>query len=404
MISLEKFNIGIFEVPSIKNLITGYLPINNLRKLEIKDYLGRDSTLDELRNINEEFIDATLCISGGGGSIGSEICKQLLGFKPKRIILIERNELALYQIQRILNNLNIGKVAIEYVLGDVCSEKLLRKILKEFNVDYFFHASAYKHVPLVEENPLQSIYNNVFSTKVICETAQALGLKKVILISTDKAVRPTNIMGASKRVAEQIFQSYAENTFQIKNIDVNSRTVFSIVRFGNVLGSSGSVIPLFSEQIDQGGPITLTHKNIIRYFMTIEEAVSLVLNAANIAKGGELFLLDMGEPVKIFNLAKQMIIQRGLQVKDSDNPDGDIEIKITGLRPGEKLYEELLIGDKSYKTSNPLIFCAKENFLASKILFANLEKLFSSIEIMDKKATLDILETLVPEWRRSSSE
>jgi len=402
ILSLKKYNLTLFEIPSFKEIMDGQFSLNSLKKLEIKDFLGRDSSLKVQKDLSKEFTNSVICISGGGGSIGSEISKQLIEFKPSKIILIERNEYALYSIEKKLNKINHEEIDIKFILGDVCSEKLLKKLFKDFKVDIFFHASAYKHVPIVEKNPLQSIYNNVFSTNIICHTAKEAGLKKVILISTDKAVRPTNIMGASKRVAEQIFQAYDEKILNLDKSKNNSKTIFSIVRFGNVLGSSGSVIPLFSEQIDNGGPITLTHKEIIRYFMTIEEAVNLVLNVAYIAKGGELFLLDMGKPVKILNLAKQMIIQRGLKVKDKYNPNGDIEIKITGLRPGEKLYEELLIRDQPQKTSNPLIFSAKESFIGSEMLFSNLEKLFSAIKDMDEIVALKVLSDLVPEWKRSS--
>ena len=394
----QKYNLDVFEIPSFRNLISGDFNLKKLKKIEINNLLGRQVSINNFEEENQQFINSIICISGAGGSIGSEICNQLLKFKPNKIVLIERNEFALYQIQKKLNKFN-SDIKFQFILGDVCSKKLLRKIFKQHKVDYMFHAAAYKHVPIVEANPLQSIFNNVFSTKIICEVAVEENLKKVILISTDKAVRPTNIMGASKRVAELIFQTYAEKS---KNSPKSiSSTIFSIVRFGNVLGSSGSVIPLFLEQIESGGPITLTHKEIIRYFMTIEEAANLVLNAALIAKGGELFLLDMGKPTKIYSLAKQMIAQHGLTIKDENNINGDIEIKITGLRPGEKLYEELLIGDNPQKTINPKIFYAKEKFLHSKILFENLDKLFSSIEKMDIETSMKILSFLVPEWESS---
>ena len=395
----KKYNLDVFEIPSFKDLLSGNFNLNNLKKIEINinNLLGRKISINNFEE-NKQFANAVICISGAGGSIGSEICNQLLKYQPSNIVLIERNEFALYQIQKKLNKLN-SEIKFHYILGDVCSENLLKKIFSEYKVDYMFHAAAYKHVPMVEVNPLQSIFNNVFSTKIICETAIQENLKKVILISTDKAVRPTNIMGASKRVAELIFQTYAEKNK--KSPETTSNTIFSIVRFGNVLGSSGSVIPLFSEQIQSGGPITLTHKEIIRYFMTIEEAANLVLNTASLAKGGELFLLDMGKPTKIYSLAKQMIAQHGLTLKDENNKNGDIEIKITGLRPGEKLYEELLIGDNPQKTSNPKIFFAQEKFLDSKILFENLDKLFFAIEKMDIEASLKILSYLVPEWESS---
>ena len=394
----QKYSLDVFEIPSFKDLISGDFNLRKLKKIEINSLLGRQISINNFEEQNQQFINSVICISGAGGSIGSEICNQLLKFKPSKIVLIERNEFALYQIQKKLNTLK-SDIKFKFILGDACSKKLLKKIFNQYKVDYMFHAAAYKHVPIVEANPLQSIFNNVFSTKVICEAAVEENLKKVILISTDKAVRPTNIMGASKRVAELIFQTYAEkNKNSPKSI---SNTIFSIVRFGNVLGSSGSVIPLFIEQIESGGPITLTHKEIIRYFMTIEEAANLVLSTVLIAKGGELFLLDMGKPTKIYSLAKQMIAQHGLTFKDENNKNGDIEIKITGLRPGEKLYEELLIGDNPQKTINPKIFYAKEKFLDSEILFKNLDKLFLAIEKMDIETSLKILSFLVPEWESS---
>ena len=278
------------------------------------------------------------------------------------------------------------------MLGSATNASLVERCFNEHQVDVVFHAAAYKHVPLVEANPLVGLANNVLSTRVICAAAKKYGLRQMILISTDKAVRPTNVMGASKRLAELVVQSHASGS-----------TRFAMVRFGNVLGSSGSVVPLFRRQIAAGGPITLTHPAIIRYFMTIPEAAQLVLQAAVLAEGGDVFLLDMGEPVKIKSLAEQMVRLSGLEIKDKSNPNGDIEIVCTGLRPGEKLFEELLIDAESESTVHPLIFRAKESFLNQDYLFPQLDKLELAVNRQDTCAALEILGTLVPDWRHNKT-
>ena len=288
-----------------------------------------------------------VCVTGAGGSIGSELCRQIVKLQPEALLLLERSEPALYAIDQELTSCVPNSVKLLPVLGSACNEALLHDLFQRERVQVVVHAAAYKHVPLVEANPLAGIANNVFSTQVICQTAAALGLEKVLLISTDKAVRPTNVMGASKRLAELVVQGAAQ---------MSTSTSYSMVRFGNVLGSSGSVVPLFTKQ-------SRRCNHSCRYcslFMTIPEATQLVLQAAGLAKGGEVFVLDMGEPVRIYDLAQQMVTLSGLQLKDDANPDGDIEIKCTGLRPGEKLYEELLIDADVQPTEHPLICCAQE--------------------------------------------
>ena len=285
------------------------------------------------------------------------------------------------------------------ILGCAQNEELLLNIFNSHKVDYVFHAAAYKHVPLVEANPLQGILNNVFSTESICKAATNSGVKKVTLISSDKAVRPTNVMGASKRLSELLVQAYSE----LENKKKYPKTIFSIVRFGNVLGSSGSVVPTFVKQISSGGPVTITHPDIIRYFMTINEASKLVIQAMIYSTGGEVFLLDMGKPLKIFDLAKKMILLSGLTVRDKNNPNGDIEIIFTGLRPGEKLYEELLIGSESSSTKHPLIFKAKEKGIDANVLLPKLLILKKVISSLDKNLSLKILSELVPiEWKKKN--
>ena len=286
------------------------------------------------------------------------------------------------------------KIKIINILGNLTTKNFAKTIFNEHKIDVVFHAAAYKHVPLVESNPINGIYNNVISTKVICEESFKANIEKFIYISTDKAVRPTNVMGASKRLGEIIIQSFAELTNKKNSYTTN----FSIVRFGNVLGSSGSVIPLFKEQITKGGPVTVTHNEVIRYFMTIKEAVSLVLQASSLSTGGEVFILDMGKPVKIIDLAKQLIKLSGLTIKDTINPKGDISIEVVGLRKGEKLYEELLINGKAEKTSHPLIFKAKEKLIPYEQLMPMLDRLEKHLKMHDKKEVFNLLKFLVPEW------
>tara|TARA_Y100000589_G_C27103113_1_gene608908 strand:- start:453 stop:1322 length:870 start_codon:yes stop_codon:yes gene_type:complete len=286
---------------------------------------------------------------------------------------------------------------MKYILANINNFRLLKKIFQENKIDIIFHAAAYKHVPIIESNPIEGIENNVFSTYILCKAALSSLVKKVTLISTDKAVRPSNVMGASKRLAELIFQAYAEKSCsESKN---TNNTKFSIVRFGNVLNSSGSVVPFFKKQIANGGPVTVTHKDVYRYFMTMPEAAQLVIQATTLSVGGEVFLLDMGSPVRIFDLARQMIKLSGLKIKDANNPDGDIAIVTTGLRPGEKLYEELLIDAESKKTCHPLIYKANEDFIPLNELIMELSNLEKFIKNQDKNKVFDMLSKLVPEWK-----
>ncbi len=392
--NLKKFNFHIYTIPSIEDLISRDFEMNNGETIPIEKILGREKVNLEKLLSGKSFNNKTILVTGAGGSIGSELCNQILNLNPSKLVLLELSEHALYKIQKNLTTKTNDKICIKSFLGNACDEKLLSQIFRQESIELVFHASAYKHVPIVEENPLVGIKNNVFSTLALCKVAREFNVKKVILISTDKAVRPTNIMGASKRLAEMIIQVFSE---EIKK--ENSITKFSMVRFGNVLNSSGSVIPLFKEQINNGGPITVTHPEIIRYFMTIEEASQLVLQASEMTLGGDLFVLDMGNPVKITDLAKQMISLSGLQLKDQNNPNGDVEIKFTGLRPGEKLFEELLIDAECLETSHPLIFRAIEKSINPSKLWNKLNELKMKIDQQDLQSSLIILSELVPEWK-----
>lgn len=351
---LEALSIPVQTVPSMSELVAGQARINDIRDLEIEDLLGRDPVKPDTAAVSASLYGKSVLVTGAGGSIGSELCRQILRHKPKTLVLFEQSEFSLYSIERELQSVNqvegLG-VSLHPVLGSVTHRRRCETVMKVFNVQTVYHAAAYKHVPLVEHNVIEGVQNNVFGTWHTAEAAVAAGVDRFVLISTDKAVRPTNVMGASKRLAELVLQGLAQR---------QSKTVFSMVRFGNVLGSSGSVVPLFRDQIRDGGPVTVTHPDIIRYFMTISEASQLVLQAGSMGKGGEVFVLDMGEPVKIADLARKMIHLMGLEEQTAENPSGDIEITFTGLRPGEKLYEELLIGDDPQGTTHPRIMKARE--------------------------------------------
>jgi FlaA1/EpsC-like NDP-sugar epimerase len=339
-------------------------------------------------------------VSGAGGSIGAELCRQIVACRPARLVLFEVSEVALYQIDRELHDMAASSgVEVVPVLGSVTDQRLCRATLVDHGIDIIFHAAAYKHVPLVEANPLAGIVNNVLGTRALADAAVAAGVARVVLISTDKAVRPTNVMGASKRMAEMVIQDLSRRA---------PDTVFSMVRFGNVLGSSGSVVPLFAEQIARGGPVTLTHNEVTRYFMTVQEAVSLVLVAGSFAggerhRGGDVYVLDMGKPVRIRDLAERMIHDAGYTVRDAQNPGGDIEILVTGLRPGEKLHEELLIGEGLLTTPHPRILRARED-CASELDMANaLARLRIAIGQGDAAAALDVLDTVVEGYDRQDA-
>jgi FlaA1/EpsC-like NDP-sugar epimerase len=336
-------------------------------------------------------------VTGAGGSIGSELCRQIIKCHPRQLLLVEMSEFALYQIhQELMGTLaalqsDHETMAIELVplLASVCDEVRMHEIMSTWRPHTIYHAAAYKHVPLVEHNPAEGVRNNVWGTIVCAQLAARNGVPNFVLISTDKAVRPTNIMGATKRLAEMVLQALA----------ASHRTSFAMVRFGNVLGSSGSVVPLFREQIKNGGPITLTHQDITRYFMTITEAAGLVIQAGAMSTGGDVFVLDMGQPVRIADLAERMVVLSGLTLRDNENPEGDIEITITGLRPGEKLFEELLIGNNPQPTQHPRIMKADEEFLSWDVLQAKLNALQACMKVNDAPALRGMLQELVPSYQ-----
>lgn len=382
---LEPLTIPVQTVPSMSELVAGQARINDIRDLEIEDLLGRDPVRPDTALVADSLYQKAVMVTGAGGSIGSELCRQILRHKPRILVLFEQSEFSLYAIERELQSINRIEcldVELHPLLGSVTHRRRCEVIMKAFGIQTVYHAAAYKHVPLVEHNVIEGVQNNVFGTWHAAEAAIATGVERFVLISTDKAVRPTNVMGASKRLAELVLQGLAQR---------QNGTVFSMVRFGNVLGSSGSVVPLFRDQIRDGGPVTVTHPDIIRYFMTIPEASQLVLQAGSIGKGGEVFVLDMGEPVKIADLARKMIHLMGLDEKTEDNPDGDIEVVFSGLRPGEKLYEELLIGDDPQGTVHPRIMMAREVSMSWADMEATLDKLMRASQSFDCKGMVEVL-------------
>ena len=395
---LAKFNIKIMLVPSLNEITSGKKFIEDLKPLTVSDLLSREIAEPDIEMMRNIIFNKTVCVTGCGGSIGSEICREIVKYFPKKLILIDNSESSLYEINQELAKICSNNTLLEIALGDVKASYFINSIFNKEAIDIVFHAAAYKHVPIVEINPIQGIYNNVFSTKVICEAALRNNIPKIIFISTDKAVRPTNIMGASKRLAEQIVQFYSQENQKLTKQITNKKSVFSIVRFGNVLGSSGSVVPLFQKQIDSGGPITLTHKEMQRFFMTIKEAAQLVIQSVDLAEGGEVFLLDMGIPVKIRDLAEKMIKLNGLSIKNKKNPNGDIEIVSSGIRPGEKLYEELLIDSESIKTKHSKIFRGNDTFYKENFSINELNKLEDNLRENNIYASLKILKKFVPEW------
>jgi len=382
--------VNVRSLPSVSDLAQGKVRIDDLREISIKDLLGRDAVEPNRELLKANIADKVVMVTGAGGSIGSELCRQIVFLKPKQLILFEVNEFSLYQVDQELERIGMPNVEILPILGSVRDRERLEKICRHFAVQTIYHAAAYKHVPLVEFNNSEGILNNSIATRVVAEVAIAAKVETFVLISTDKAVRPTNTMGATKRVAELVLQAFAEQ---------KHGTCFAMVRFGNVLDSSGSVIPLFKQQIKAGGPVTVTDENIVRYFMTIPEAVELVIQAGAMSKSGDVFVLDMGEPVRIYDLAKKMIQLSGLQVWDENNPDGDIEIKCTGLRPGEKLYEELLVGDNTSKTDNPLIMRAEEVKLDWGTLEPILDQLQEAATISNQERIRELLIEAVAEFR-----
>lgn len=408
--SLVSHKLSVRTLPGLSDLAAGRVSLSDLRDLDIDDLLGREAVKPDGGLLNHNTHRMTVLVTGAGGSIGSELCRQILKTQPRKLLLLEMSEFALYRIhqelQASLVNLELDNDSIEIVplLASVCDDVRIQQIMNTWCPETVYHAAAYKHVPLVEHNPAEGVRNNVWGTKVCAHAAILSGVKNFVLISTDKAVRPTNIMGATKRLAEMVLQALsARNQKDRLNADRFSQgeTIFSMVRFGNVLGSSGSVVPLFREQIKNGGPITLTHRDITRYFMTIPEAAQLVIQAGSMGVGGDVFVLDMGQPVRIYDLACRMIELSGLTVRDEANPDGDIGISVTGLRPGEKLYEELLIGENPQCTSHPLIMKAHEEFLGWDQLEEKLRLLGYAMGINDVLTIRTILQELVQGYQPS---
>ncbi|WP_216161302.1 nucleoside-diphosphate sugar epimerase/dehydratase [Polynucleobacter sp. MWH-Creno-3A4] len=413
--SLNGSGVRVRTLPGLIELASGLAKVLDLHDLDMNDLLGRSVVPPKVELLEKNIRNQVILVTGAGGSIGSELCRQIINFSPKSLILVDSSEHSLYLIYEELKRALIGlegsslarvgddqdsllhldsSIKLVPCLASVRDEELLLKLFRAHQPATVFHAAAYKHVPLVEQNPVEGIRNNVFGTLTCAQISLKCGVRNFILVSTDKAVRPTNVMGASKRIAELVLQAMA---------DIPSKsgrfTNFSMVRFGNVLGSSGSVAPLFSAQIAAGGPITLTHSEVTRYFMTIPEAAQLVIQASSMAVGGDVFVLDMGEPVRIYDLAVKMIYLSGLLVKDDAHPHGDIEIKVTGLRPGEKLYEELLIGDNPQPTVHSKIMKAHEEFLSWGDLEQELKKLNVALDACDYKLIRSALKKLVPGYQ-----
>lgn len=350
---LSRFPLEVKSLPNLDDIENDLVTLDQIKFVEVDDILGREVVLPKKELLQKTIEGGNILITGAGGSIGAELSRQIKDLKPSLIILLDNSEYNLYNIHHELTISNGVKVIP--ILSTVTNYNQIYNVIEKYKIDAIYHAAAYKHVPMVELNVVSGVYNNVIGTYNVAKAANELMVKNMVLISTDKAVRPTNVMGASKRLSEFILQSFA---------DQNSETCFSMVRFGNVIDSAGSVVPLFRKQIKEGGPVTVTHRNITRYFMSIPEAVQLVLQSGSMAKGGDVFVLDMGDPIKILDLAYRMIHLSGLKPIDNNNPDGDIKIKFTGLRPGEKLYEELLIGDDVIQSKHPRIMQAREEKLS----------------------------------------
>ena len=396
---LRELQVHVRSLPDLVDLAQGHVTVLDIKELDPDDLLGREPVAPNRQLIEKNILGKTVLISGAGGSIGSELCRQILQVGPKQLLLLDHSEYGLYAIESELRaQLNANpqlKTELIPLLGNVRDAERLETIFTKWNIDTVYHAAAYKHVPLVEHNPSEGLQNNVLGTLNLAQAAKKHHTANFVLISTDKAVRPTNVMGATKRFAELVLQALANQD--------NSATCFSMVRFGNVLGSSGSVVPLFREQIKAGGPVTLTHAEVTRYFMTIPEAAQLVIQAGAMAKGGEVFVLDMGQPVKIYDLAKRMIELSGLSVKNPETGSGDIEIVVTGLRPGEKLYEELLIGENPTSTPHPRIMMAREDFLPWEALRAELDLLQTGLSKDDFQVLVGQLQRLVNGYQPSGN-
>lgn len=389
--SLRTLPVHTRTLPGLADLTSGRVTVRDFRELDVEDLLGRAAVAPQAELLACSLFNQTILVTGAGGSIGSELCRQILLERPRRLLLLDHNEFGLYTLHRELQawcHAQTSDVELVPLLASVANRQRLDWICAQYRPDTVYHAAAYKHVPMVECNPSEGIFNNVFGTLNMAQAAQAARVASFVLVSTDKAVRPTNLMGASKRMAELILQAMADRAG-------THDTRFCLVRFGNVLGSSGSVVPMFREQLSQGGPLTITHPEVTRYFMTIPEAAQLVLQAAAMATGGEVFVLDMGEPVKILDLARRLVGLSGLQVRDATQPDGDIEFSFIGLRPGEKLYEELLIGDNPTATAHPRIMKAHEDFMAWPELMTKLEQLQQAARAENVVAIRQVLRACV---------
>jgi FlaA1/EpsC-like NDP-sugar epimerase len=372
-------------IPAFADLVRGDLDVLDIQDIDLEDLLGRDPVMPREDLMKSCIEGRSVLVTGAGGSIGAELCRQIMEVNPRRLVMVEQSEYALYQIERELTDvLRHSGRSLELVplLASVRDCKHMRRILEAFDVETMYHAAAYKHVPMVEFNAIEGVRNNVFGTYATAKAAIDAGVGVFVLVSTDKAVRPANVMGASKRLAEGVLQALSTT---------QASTKFCMVRFGNVLGSSGSVVPLFREQIQAGGPVTVTHKDIIRYFMTAPEAAQLVLQAGAMARGGDVFVLNMGEPISIYDLACRMIRLMGYEVKTAERMSGDIEIKVTGLRPGEKLYEELVLGENVTGTGHPMIMRAHEQSLSADDMEALLEHLRTACDEYDCEAVSAIL-------------
>ncbi len=392
--AIRKARVTVRTMPDLTALAQGRVAVSDLRELDIEDLLGRDVIAPDQALLDRNIRGKVVMVTGAGGSIGSELCRQIVKNRPSSLLLVEQNEFGLYlilgELEKAALAIQDADIRIIPFLASVRDGPRLEQIMTAWKPSTVYHAAAYKHVPLVEYNPAEGIKNNVTGTVAAAKAAQKAGVENFVLISTDKAVRPTNIMGASKRLAEMVLQA-----LDADRVTSGTTTSFSMVRFGNVLGSSGSVVPLFRQQIRDGGPVTLTHPEITRYFMTIPEASQLVIQAGAMASGGDVFLLDMGEPVRIVDLARRMVELSGFSVLDDDNPEGDIELRITGLRPGEKLFEELLIGDNPQPTPHPRIMRAREDFLRWPELTERLAALEKALDENDIPLAQSILKMLV---------
>ena len=402
---LEDFPVVVKTLPALEEIASGHVEVSDLRPIDVEDLLGRDPVTPDLELLTAQVHGKVVMITGAGGSIGSELTRQLLRLGPKTLVLFDVSEAALYEIsleiEELQRRLHLeaedsrpGETTVVQVLGTVLDRKLVDRTIAAQHVEVIYHAAAYKHVPIVEVNPFVGLQNNTFGTLVVAEAAKEHGVERFVLVSSDKAVRPTNIMGASKRLAELILQSLAQDC---------TSTIFTMVRFGNVLDSSGSVVRLFRSQIKAGGPVTVTHPDVVRYFMSMPEAAQLVIQAGAMATGGEVFVLDMGAPVKIDDLARTMIRLSGLEVSDENHPDGDIAVEYVGLRRGEKLYEELLIGENTTSTNHPRIFKNSEPILAYEDLVAALERLEDAIQRVDESELQETLHATVEGYMPSSA-